>query len=61
MDYLNDLDKKKKPIKKHARRIVNSTRAWKQTHYRMEEARLPAENYEKFNKNEKGNWLTKTS
>ena len=53
MDYLNDLDQYKKPIKKQARQNINSTRAWKQTHDRMEEARLPAESYKNITRRKK--------
>ena len=47
VDYLNDLDKLKKPIKKQARQNINIKQEWKWTHDRMEEARLRVESYEK--------------
>ena len=59
VDYLNDLDKLKNPIKKQARQNINNTREWKQTHVRMEEARLRAESYEKTSSEEKRQMINK--
>ena len=59
VDYLNDLDKLKNPIKKQARQSINNNREWKQTHVRMEEARLRAESYEKTSPEEKRQMINK--